>query len=904
LKIAHISDIHIRLASRHEEYRKVFSSLFLSLKEKAVDVIVIAGDTLHSKSEMSPESIILTDYFFENLGKIAPTYVILGNHDCSIKNPSKMDVLSPVFEVKKSYTNVELLTSVSRKELGSDVDAYFMDILEPENIPEIQDKNKCNIAIAHGMMKGSKSDSGFTFSSGELKKEDFLDFDIVMLGDIHRRQDIIPNKIAYSGSLIQQNFGESEDKGYLIWDTKFKSYEFVRVQNDHVFRTVRIKGKDLPPMGDIPKHLNLRVLWEMDSTDIVDSEFLDIHEKIRSTYSPESLTVISIPPEQKDDNFHPLNHDANIHQFIDQALTQAGAESKLTKDQMSSLVKLDQEITQKTNIPSLKPISWTPHKQKFSNIFSYGKNNSIDWNNRGVTGIFAPNAMGKSALVDSFLFSLYGKVSRTNNLRDVIQKGKRSCKSEIYLEAERKTYRIRRKARLIKARLKITSGPYVTRSTGEVDFEVKEGSKWTKLNGKDKKDTDKIIDRYFGSFEDFLLTSFSAQGDIERFIQAPAPDRKDILIRFLGLDFMEDKYALAKARAKSMDFDIKVLSQYIAGINAEDIKSTIGQLKIDSQKYGKKIKTTRLKDIKGVEDKLEIIQEKKNLLKIGTMELKHVESEIKLLEKKTKPLRLASLDKTECRTCLLLAGAIESKKLLVEKRKAREGLEEKLLGGIEEEIKSYDEKELIRQKEEYLDISERWRNKLAEINAKRGTLADSLLLLEQKKDELKSMEEKRKILDVYAKAIHRDGIPYQIILKYLPILNIEINNILSGIVDFSVFITPDTTDRRALQVYIAHKNGDERLIDVASGMEKMITSLALRASMTKISKLPKPTIWVIDEGFGSLDKDNLQSMRLLFQKLKTMFTNILIISHVPDLKDIVDSEIQITKNQSESHISN
>ena len=107
-----------------------------------------------------------------------------------------------------------------------------------------------------------------------------------------------------------------------------------------------------------------------------------------------------------------------------------------------------------------------------------------------------------------------------------------------------------------------------------------------------------------------------------------------------------------------------------------------------------------------------------------------------------------------------------------------------------------------------------------------------------------------------------------------------------------------------MQVYIAHKNGDERLIDVASGMEKMITSLALRASMTKISKLPKPTIWVIDEGFGSLDKDNLQSMRLLFQKLKTMFTNILIISHVPDLKDIVDSEIQITKNQSESHISN
>ena len=42
-----------------------------------------------------------------------------------------------------------------------------------------------------------------------------------MLGDIHSRQPIILDeqgfqKVAYSGSLIQQNFGEESEKGFLL----------------------------------------------------------------------------------------------------------------------------------------------------------------------------------------------------------------------------------------------------------------------------------------------------------------------------------------------------------------------------------------------------------------------------------------------------------------------------------------------------------------------------------------------------------------------------------------------------------------------------------------------------------------------------------------------------------------
>ena len=40
-----------------------------------------------------------------------------------------------------------------------------------------------------------------------------------MLGDIHKTQQLDKEgRIWYAGSTVQQNFGESLDKGYLLWD--------------------------------------------------------------------------------------------------------------------------------------------------------------------------------------------------------------------------------------------------------------------------------------------------------------------------------------------------------------------------------------------------------------------------------------------------------------------------------------------------------------------------------------------------------------------------------------------------------------------------------------------------------------------------------------------------------------
>ncbi len=54
-KIAHCADIHIRLFKRHEEYRESFNTFYEQLRQTDLTdgVIVVAGDILHAKTDMS-----------------------------------------------------------------------------------------------------------------------------------------------------------------------------------------------------------------------------------------------------------------------------------------------------------------------------------------------------------------------------------------------------------------------------------------------------------------------------------------------------------------------------------------------------------------------------------------------------------------------------------------------------------------------------------------------------------------------------------------------------------------------------------------------------------------------------------------------------------------------------------
>ena len=97
MKFAHISDTHIKNLKYHFEYRAIFEQLYEKLKKEKVNYIVHTGDIAHTKTQISPEYVELCAQFFENLANIAPTYAILGNHDGNLKNSSRQDALTPIF---------------------------------------------------------------------------------------------------------------------------------------------------------------------------------------------------------------------------------------------------------------------------------------------------------------------------------------------------------------------------------------------------------------------------------------------------------------------------------------------------------------------------------------------------------------------------------------------------------------------------------------------------------------------------------------------------------------------------------------------------------------------------------------------------------------------------------------
>ena len=179
-------------------------------------------------------------------------------------------------------------------------------------------------------------------------------------------------------------------------------------------------------------------------------------------------------------------------------------------------------------------------------------------------------------------------------------------------------------------------------------------------------------------------------------------------------------------------------------------------------------------------------------------------------------------------------------------------------------------------------------------------LQDTILRYEEEREEFEELNEKNKIYDIFSSAMSKKGIPVTLIKDMLPVLNNEIKDILSAVVPFTVELEIEDGSN-SMDVYINY--GDSRrIIECGSGMEKMISSIAIRVALINISSLPKSDIFIIDEGFGALDDSNLEACSRLLQSLKKWFKTILIISHVDAVKDIVDDTIEIMSNGKDAYV--
>ena len=221
--IHHISDVHIRNLKRHAEYEQVFEKLYKKIKQNREDsIIYIGGDIAHSKTDMSPELVDQTSRFLKSLSEICPTIVITGNHDCNLNNLNRLDVLTPII----NNLNLPILHYLKRSGVYDIADMSFVvwDVWEDEEdyIKASDFKADTKVVLYHGTVDRSKTDVGFSLP-GKVTIDYFDGYDLGLIGDIHKRQYLNNEKtIAYCGSLIQQNHGESIGHRYLLWEVETK----------------------------------------------------------------------------------------------------------------------------------------------------------------------------------------------------------------------------------------------------------------------------------------------------------------------------------------------------------------------------------------------------------------------------------------------------------------------------------------------------------------------------------------------------------------------------------------------------------------------------------------------------------------------------------------------------------
>jgi DNA repair exonuclease SbcCD ATPase subunit/3',5'-cyclic AMP phosphodiesterase CpdA len=1033
-RIYHIADIHIRNLKRHTEYREVFDRLFNDIKLRGTDdsLIYLAGDLAHAKLEMSPELLSEINYFLKKCCELAPTILIAGNHDCNLNNQGRLDVLSPIVEALNLPNLTYLRDTQTYTYGGVRFDTFsIFDDKENWKFEPITSDTK-NIALFHGPILDATTDVGFHISSRHFTTEMFDGYDLALLGDIHKRQEMISPKgckVVYPGSLIQQNHGEALTKhGYAIWDIDTLSVEYVDVPNDYGYYTLHVENGEVPDVTDMPKKPRLRVL--VSKTDA--SDMKRVTTEIKKKYKVDEFTITRTDTLSR---LRTGNRDGKLNVGnVNDAQYQAG----LIKDYLGRNYMLDDETLGKiedlnnklnkrlTDDDLVRNILWKPIRFEFSNMFSYGENNIVNFDNmKGLLGVFAPNASGKSSLFDALSFCIFDKSSRAFKAQNVLNNRKSEffCKLEFEINEEKffieRTAKTNKKGDSVKV---------------DVNFWRLDGDDVVSLNGTERRDTDKAIESYLGKYEDFVLTALSLQGNNSLFIDKSQSERKDLLAQFMGINVFDKLYDLASE-------DIKEVQVLLRNFKRTDFTS---ELATSETKLDELIDTYEGLEIEkeGYEDRQEELNEKINELSaqlvpmdsnLDITELTNRKTQLQtslsdleatmgtkannisiyieklvelkeLIDTKAKPngidievvysnykaeqtklveatktydiakLHVSSAEETiahldnhkydpNCEFCCdntFVKDAMRVKELLPQlKETLREalvdctGIQQTIdtMEGVEEQYKEVAELKakyekgkglhknatlefsgLITQKELYeaqltavdLDIeryhanetniqnNERLNDEIEDVRIELGKVTkdlreinSSLLTLNgdvvktnsyiqsitDKMQEAKVLEEQFQIYEYYLDAVKRDGVSYELIAKALPVIEGEVNNILQQIVEFGIVFDMSGKNVNARIVY----EDQQWPLEMCSGMEKFISGLAIRVALINVCNLPRPNFLVVDEGFGTLDSDNLQSIFMMFDYLKTQFDFINIISHLDAMRDVVDTLVEIKK---------
>jgi DNA repair exonuclease SbcCD ATPase subunit len=566
-----------------------------------------------------------------------------------MNNSDRLDVLSPIVDAL-NLPNFHYLKDTQVFWEDKVAFAVYSIFDNKDNWPKADDWTmmpaRKKIALFHGPVDHSQTDIGYVVSSRHFTTDMFDGYDLALLGDIHKRQELISPKgckCVYAGSLVQQNFGETLDKhGFLVWDLDTLTYEEVDIKNDYGYYTMDIVNGVVPDVTDLPKFPRLRV--RISDTDAVDTKRAITEIKVK--YGVDDFTTIrtdSLAKKKTGDRDNQLEleditdinyQNSLITDYIQRMMPFA------TEEDIAGIQSINKDINSRITLDDIaRNIQWKPIRFEFSNMFSYGEDNVINFEKvGGLMGLFAPNASGKSSLFDAISFCLFDRCSRAFKAANIMNNRKADFHCELHFQVEGIDYHIRREARMVNKGKNVKV---------DVQFWRSNGTEKESLNGTERRDTNSVIEQYVGRYEDFVMTALSLQGNNALFIDKSQSERKDLLAQFMGLDIFDKLYEAGSE-------EIKEVAVLIRNFKRTDFTSELAT------------KETDLKESKKILNELEISIKNLNKNKDG------IQNQISDLKESLTPidsrLELSALEAAK--------GSIESK--LVTNRKDREDKETKI----------------------------------------------------------------------------------------------------------------------------------------------------------------------------------------------------------------------------------
>ena len=582
-----IADIHIKNNVRHEEYKEVFKNLNKKLLEiNEEKIIVICGDITDHHGNMNAESIKIFKNFIIGLSSYGKIIIISGNHDKPVSHLKATTTIESLLINLRTENEIYNLTKENRCIKIKNINFVLTDMDEMPYVLLNKNNSEIYIGLYHGTLYKSKSESYEFTDESKIKCSDFINYDYVLLGDIHKMQYMNKQEtIAYSGSLIQQNFGESIDKhGIIVWDLLNKTSYFEEINNEYCYANAILQNNELKIENeDILKKLNKKKIHLKLHYDENMYEELNKHIKeLKKIYD-----IQSIIKTQNVEKFKEEIKNININQNIVEIYKELSEINKEKEDEevIEELKKkeLEMQILQENKCVKIK-------KLRFKNALSYSNDlwYEIDFELcNGIITITGINGIGKSSIIDILLCAIYSKFERSSHMGEICcVNSKNDTVIELHATINEVSYIILRTIQFKDEKLR-SSVSITKMQNGEANI----------LSFTNKTTAENYIKDIFGDYETFTSLCISMQ-DGQRLLNLSDKAKYELLADLLNIKKYENMYSFYSKNVKNNKKQLNILNEKLMSYDLEIKKE--GDFLIKQKEYieNKKIILQKMDELK------------------------------------------------------------------------------------------------------------------------------------------------------------------------------------------------------------------------------------------------------------------------------------------------------------------